>query len=154
MAEYASNKIDLVSVAGEYFFTLMGMAVSIWAAKSFLDKLTSSVSRKKARAVQTERQLLELLPFTQWVLVFNPVRQKAKRISFLEDGLIGTGRNYNEDHWRIRGDFLEILNSENAIFSRFQFNENRETFEHTNDDDTLSIRSQEILPEELFAGVI
>ena len=50
----------------------------------------------------------------------------------------------------MRDDYLEILNIENQVFSRFRFDANGVVFHHTNDEDTLSIKGQYIELSEFF----
>lgn len=105
---------------------------------------------RKQRVAQTaseELKISEELVSHDWLMIFNPTRpvsSGSKQISFSADGTIGNGRNNNEHGWRVRGRFLEILNSENKVFSRFTFNAERNAFLHTNDEDTLSLRNQRI----------
>ncbi len=82
----------------------------------------------------------------EWLLIFNPINRRSKRITFLSDGEIGSGRNQNESYWRLVNGRLEILNQQRNVFSRFEFNESLGGFEHTNESDTLSIKGQTILP--------
>jgi hypothetical protein len=118
--------------------------------------VSSSAARRSAEFIgrrlkitvrDEERALNEMLRSQVWTLNFNPENpQGQKMITFEEDGEIGAGRNNNENKWRIRNGLLEILNSNNQIFSRFKYNSGKRSFEHTNDPDTLSIRSQMIVP--------
>lgn len=97
----------------------------------------------------TEHMIRHRIVGSEWKLIFNPASSKGtKQITCLENGDIGEGRNDNERKWRTQGGFLEILNSDGKVFSRFSFNESKNLFSHTNDDDTLSIRSQRIEPWE------
>ena len=148
------NVPSLSEGIGANIFTLITLAATGALASKLIGRLIILVMKSKAHSGKVENDLLGLLPSNRWVLVFNPASQKAKEISFEEDGSIGEGKNKNEDHWRVRGEFLEILNSEGTVFSRFRFNKRDKNFEHTNDDDTLSIRSQKIIPKQLFAGIL
>jgi hypothetical protein len=87
----------------------------------------------------------ELLLKQQWMLNFNPRHPNGKKkVTFLENGEIGEGRNHNESKWRMHNEFLELLNDDGKVFSRFKFNSQNNTFFHTNDEDTLSIRDQDL----------
>lgn len=105
-------------------------------------------SRHKREA--SEADLLQILPRRRWRFVFNPTRSTGgeKEITFNEDGEIGDGGNRNETNWRVRGEFVEILNSEGQVYSRFTYDPKTGVFHHTNDDDTSSLRSQRIEPLE------
>jgi hypothetical protein len=86
-----------------------------------------------------------LISGSDWILNYNPKAPgRVKQISFNADGSIGLGKNDNETTWRAKNGLLEILNSKNQIFSRFLYDGASNTFAHTNDDDTLSIKSQQI----------
>jgi hypothetical protein len=83
-----------------------------------------------------------------WIFNFNPAaRGKEKEITFNDDGTIGVGRNNNEHNWRVRSGLLEMLNHEDRVFSRFAYDDAKGWFVHTNDPDTLSIKSQTIRPK-------
>lgn len=99
------------------------------------------------RALLNEKDILNLVAGKTWILWFNPASPNAhKRIEFLSSGEIGEGRNRNENAWRASGKFLEIINDQGQLFSRFRYNLDKGSFEHTNDADTLSIKSQIIYP--------
>lgn len=99
----------------------------------------------KSRASRREDVLFQMLTSRRWTLVFDPKNSGQKEISFEPDGAIGIGSNNNEYSWKIRNGLLEIYNSHKQLYSRFRFNDNDGEFQHTNDDDTLSIRSQRIV---------
>ncbi len=90
-----------------------------------------------------------------WRLFFNPKfpgLSKTKIMLFGEDGVIFEGRNINESSWRIRSGYLELLDSDAQVHSRFYYNPDKNRFDHTNDPDTgsirkHSIRDQYMLPE-------
>ena len=71
-----------------------------------------------------------------------PGLSKAKIMRFGEGGKILEGQNKNELSWRIRYGYLELLNSEAKVFSRFYYEPEEKRFNHTNDPDTLSIKGQ------------
>lgn len=131
-----------------------GIGISIFASYLLLKASTRAKEVMLVRGLMTrafrKNELIDvtmkLLVSKEWLLVFNPKNKRSKRISFLEDGAIGAGRNHNEHYWRVVNGRLEILNSERSVFSHFTFNEALDRFEHTNDGDTLSIRDQVIVP--------
>lgn len=90
--------------------------------------------------------LEELLQSRRWTLVFNPPH-RAKPITFLPDGRVGEGQNKNEHSWRLRNGYLELVQEDGRVHSRFIFHQRNSAFTHTNDDDTLSIKGQYIVPE-------
>jgi hypothetical protein len=83
----------------------------------------------------------DLLISRRWILIYRPPDQ-SKPISFLRNGEIGDGQNQNEHGWRIQNERLEILQLDGRVHSRFDFHKNENKFIHTNDPDTLSVRSQ------------
>ncbi len=87
-----------------------------------------------------------LLIGTNWLLFFNPNKKpKASKIMhFGENGAISDGQNDNESSWRIHSGFLELLDSDKKVHSRFLYNPDKNRFDHTNDPDTGSIRKHSI----------
>src|SRR2546430_1608163 len=101
----------------------------------------------KREAASEDERISKILMSRTWTLVFNPQSTHgSKKITFKDNGEVGLGRNQNESTWRITNGLLEMLNSEGRVFSRFIYDKRKNEFLHTNDEDTLSIRSQEILP--------
>lgn len=96
-----------------------------------------------------------LLIGTKYRLFFNPRvpgMSKTKIMRFGKNGAILEGKNDNESSWRIRSGFLELLDSDGQVHSRFYYNPDKNRFDHTNDPDTgsirkHSIRDQYMLPE-------
>lgn len=99
---------------------------------------------KKKKELHTLEELLLSRPYR---LFFNPETKRSKRIVFNNDGLIIEGNNRNEHSWRIKDDFLELIQLDKRVHSRFIYNKENDIFEHTNDSDTLSIRGQFIVPD-------
>jgi hypothetical protein len=144
------KKLTLGDILGSLVAVVISIAGSLVASKG-----SESVGRwLKRRAVSEEEELARILKSQMWVLIFNPDSQRAKKITFEADRGIGTGRNNNEDTWRIKNGLLEILNNEKKVFSRFTYDKAQNSFVHTNDEDTLSIRSQRIVPTEGWSGVL
>lgn len=139
LVKWAPN-IDEVVALLLAVMSIIGGVAALLKTNSTLFKSYFDLLRLRELGIQ------ESLLRGQWLLVFNPAKKfgGTKRISFEPDGNIGEGRNANEHRWRIREGLLEILNQENQVFSRFRFSRERGRFEHTDDDDTLSIRSQAI----------
>lgn len=96
-----------------------------------------------ARQASTIR---DLLVSRRYRLVLNPGMNRSKPIAFLANGDIGEGRNENEHSWRIRKAKLELITIDGSVHSRFVYSRRKDTFEHTNDPDTDSIRGQYIEP--------
>lgn len=126
------------------------VSLGLWCVICFFgtQKLKAFFAKKTKKK---DSDLFSILISKDWKLFMNPqFPEKFKTIKFLdngniEDNGIAKGKN-NETTWRVREGLLEILNSEGKIFSRFRYNKAQDIFEHTNDDDTLSIRHQVIRP--------
>jgi hypothetical protein len=123
-------------------------AISVLAAQTTMFQTVKRVmGRVRRNREQTEQNIIDVLVGSRWSLVFNPNPPgRRKEITFLENGKIGEGNNHNEDSWRVRSGFLEILNEQGKVFSRFSYDRGAGVFHHTNDEDTLSLRSQRIEP--------
>ncbi|WP_297807468.1 nucleotide-binding protein [uncultured Methylophaga sp.] len=91
--------------------------------------------------------LSELLTTRPYRLFFNPETKRSKRVVFSPDGYITEGNNRNEHKWRISNQNLELLQLDGAVHSRFSYDSKDDLFQHTNDQDTLSIRNQFIVPD-------
>ncbi len=125
---------------------------------SRIDKIAESNKRQLDKGIlyiQTqgkniEDHLIQILLITKYRLFFNPRvpgLKKTKIMRFGKDGKILEGQNDNESSWRIRNNFLEFLNSKYEVHSRFYYSPSDGRFYHTNDQDTLSIRNQYMVPE-------
>jgi hypothetical protein len=125
-------------VGGIFVFLVMyGMLAT---AKLFID--LADIRRETS-----ERRIIGLLTNSSWFLIFNPTLPgRSKKIAFLENEEIAEGKNDNEHSWRVRAGLLEILNEGGQVFSRFSYDRDKGIFFHTNDEDTLSLRSQRIEP--------
>lgn len=78
--------------------------------------------------------------------IFNPNTKMAKEITFLANGSIGLGKNDNENSWRIRRGTLEIIASDQKIYSRFRYERATGHLLHTNDPELRSIPGQYMQP--------
>jgi hypothetical protein len=110
-----------------------------------LDRLSRLVKRNiRVREASAADELNALLEQGEWELVFNPSKKNrgVKPISFSPDGAVGAGRNDNEHFWRVKEGTLEIINNDGRIYSRFRYDNASDQLLHTNDEDTISIRSQ------------
>lgn len=121
---------------------------ALFYALYFRPKLRQS----RDAAAQREADVLSVLTSQPWLLVFNPISYEqtkrqhgSKDIVFLSDGQIGKGRNHNENTWRLNAGYLELLDGNGRIFSRFTYDAMKERFIHTNDEDLQSIRNQYML---------
>lgn len=94
----------------------------------------------------THHDLEKVITGTRFRLVYNPPNG-SKIMMFASQGKIIDGHNENETTWRLNNDRLEILNSQNKVFSRFRYDPRTRTFMHTGDADTLSVKNQFIHPE-------
>jgi len=104
-------------------------------------------SRKEPPKVTSKTSISEILVSRPFRLFFNPVTKRSKIIKFGNDGLIIEGNNRNEHAWKVKDNKLEIYSLEGKIFSRFNYDRNKKMFNHTNDEDTLSLQDQYIVPE-------
>jgi hypothetical protein len=110
----------------------------------------------RTRDKTPQERLTEILLASRFRLFFNPNvpgLSKTKIMRFGKHGTILEGRNDNESSWRIRGDFLELVNSDGGVHSRFYYSPNDRRFYHTNEPDTGSIqkhgiRDQYMVPDE------
>lgn len=101
-------------------------------------------SKKKPRAPASLEGIVTAMPYR---LFYNPKTKRSKRMVFRAKGVIVEGNNKNEHSWRVRHNLLELLQLDGKVHSRFSYDEGRQIFEHTNDEDTLSIRGQFMVPD-------
>lgn len=104
-------------------------------------------SRKQPPKITSKTLISEILISRPFRLFFNPKTKRSKIIKFGKDGLIYEGNNNNEHAWKIKDNKLELYNLEGKVFSRFIYDRQNNIFHHTNDEDTLSLRDQYIVPE-------
>ncbi len=119
--------------------------------KNLVDKELQLI---RTQGKTTQEQLTEILLSNRFRLFFNPkIRglSKTKIMRFDKDGVILEGRNNNESSWRIRSGFLELLDSDSRVHSRFYYSPSDKGFYHTNDPDTGSIRKHSIRDQYMLA---
>ena len=143
---YAANILPLTGVSSTVVSAAIGgLIAAVFTA--LVTRISTYIRNLVVRRDRTdEGRIASALKRQKWRLMYNPAGNHSKEISFLDTGDIGAGKNNNESKWRIKNALLEILNKDDKVFSRFKFDRDSETFEHTNDPDTLSIRSQRISP--------
>jgi hypothetical protein len=78
--------------------------------------------------------------------IYNPLANKSKIVTFSQNGEVKEGQNNNENRWQIRRGKLELLNSENNLYSRFVYEAKSGRLTHTNDPECLSILGQYFEP--------
>jgi hypothetical protein len=105
-------------------------------------------SRKEPPRVSSDATLEDILLSRPFRLFFNPENKRSKKMVFKGGGLITEGNNQNEHSWRVVKDRLELVNLAGKVFSRFYYDKKDKMFKHTNEEDTLSLRGQYIVPEE------
>ncbi len=88
---------------------------------------------------------IEFFVVTHPLRLFFTPPNRSKRMRFEPEGRIVEGNNRNEHSWRVIGGKLELLQLDGRVHSRFVFDAGSQTFRHTNDSDTLSIRDQFIV---------
>jgi hypothetical protein len=145
---YVENIITSKFWIGITAGALLGVLSSLIAA--FVSEKGASAFGRMLRRKEAsdDERIMSLLKSKSWMLNYNPASPgHEKPISFEDDGSIGKGLNNNENKWRVRNGLLEIVNDVGRIFSRFSYDESHKKFVHTNDPDTLSIKSQVIRPE-------
>jgi hypothetical protein len=111
--------------------------------RSLVPSLAANAPTPIASSIRDLQSFVLGQPFR---LFFNPP-QYSKRMTFSKGGIISEGNNQNEHTWRIAGDKLELLQLDGKVHSRFYYDATDNTFKHTNDADTLSIRGQFIVPD-------
>ncbi|MFN4311414.1 MAG: hypothetical protein ACK4FK_12585 [Ferrovibrio sp.] len=140
IARYTPVWPEWLDIVFQIFGVFAASALLAIRVSEFAQKLASSRQKKNT---EKSENILALLNQSGWVLHFNSKSAHArKQISFMPDGNIGLGKNKNESSWRLTGEFLELLNSEGKVFSRFKYDPSSNRFLHTNDEDTLSLRNQ------------
>lgn len=154
-------EIDYINNLVQFFSAdyLSIIAVIIGAIVSILTSQLANLIPKyiKSRQIALNAELSTILEDNYWTLIFNPKTPTGrKNIEFrsefdqtLTRFQVGEGQNKNENSWRVVNGLLEIYNDNGEIFSRFRYEKNDNTFIHTNDEDTISIRDQRIVPREL-----
>ncbi len=140
--------IERIGTPDNIWFEIIAVMLGWFLAFSARAIIFRFVEASRRVRKNVEDASLQALLNNRWNFVFNPAHPTKghKVMTFNADGTIGEGRNHNEDTWRVRGEFLEILNSNQQIYSRFKFHPMGNTFDHTNDDDTLSLHFQRIEP--------
>lgn len=111
--------------------------------------LIESVGKQRLKLIEEQNAALVALTNNTWRFVFSPITYKntrgkegSKKMRFLPGGEIVEGQNDNEYKWRASGPFVELLNNEGRVYSRFTYDQTKDRFVHTNDEDTLSVRGQ------------
>ncbi len=137
-----SNFVDVIRAL---FSAGVGGTIAFVLSKA-LEKSSATFGRWiRGKEASEDQKLMQILTSKEWMFHFNPQNIGArKKITFADNGAITVGKNKNENAWRVRNGLLEILNSEGRVFSRFTYDPSSSKFVHTNDEDTLSIRSQYI----------
>jgi hypothetical protein len=146
---------------------LLAVLAITWLAKfTQLQEFLQRSSSQQLQALRTQNNakttpkdhqtsLPELLTNQAWRLFFNPRipgLAKSKIMLFGADGIILEGKNENEARWRIRSDFLELINDRGGVHGRFYYSPADHRFYSTNDPDVASItthaiRDQYLMPE-------
>ena len=124
-----------------------------------LTAFASQVQQYVVRINELEKQIGELAPSVesvsnlqkyllnnQFVLVFNPElpSRNSKPMLFGPNGTILEGQNKNENTWRIKSEFLELLNSKGDVHNRFYFHTGKQEFVGTGDAALPAIRGQRL----------
>lgn len=126
-----------------FLSTFLGLFVGYYFYKALDFFKRTLFDRQNVRS----KKIAKLLVNGLWILKFNPLLDNGegeKIIGFDKTGIVDIGSNNNEHSWRIEAGLLEILNLEGRVFSRFKYYDSEDIFRHTNDEDTLSQKSQVI----------
>lgn len=140
-------KFEATVSLGSILISMVGALLSIYAS-GLLEKISTNLGRwLKRKTASEDDAIMNLLKSKNWILNYNPtIKGKEKQIEFKDNDQIGLGQNNNESKWKVHDGLLEILNHEGRVFSRFSYDKGQQMFVHTNDPDTLSIKSQTIRP--------
>ncbi len=151
-----NNPTKLIIALATLAVTLLVGIICLYFAKE-----QRKINRTKASDVLSQMDLIErryqdesndstleeIILSQPFRLTFNPETKKSKKLAFGPAGLIVEGNNQNEHSWRVIDDKLELMNLQGKVFSRFYYDKKEEMFKHTNEEDTLSIRGQYMVPE-------
>ncbi|MFA5423406.1 MAG: P-loop NTPase fold protein [Phycisphaerae bacterium] len=103
---------------------------------------------------EKKNEIEKILFNNKWRLFSNPKIKPgpSKIMCFGERGLILEGKNDNESSWQISNGFIELIDSNGKVHSRFTYDSKNNQFNHTNDADTgsilkHSIQDQYMIPE-------
>ncbi len=139
----------------ELVLGLLGAMLPVVAVAVFQNVILIRLRHAKTDASHRAAVMANDLLLHKWELIYNPVtyeqtkkRSGSKPMSFDEGGVIGEGHNSNESRWQLAGEYLELLDGSGAVFSRFKYDPKKRRFDHTNDEDTKSIRDQYMIQAE------
>lgn len=133
----------LFSLFSSSFITLISFIFAIYTTR-ILKK--SKIKQTTTHTIKSTL-LTDRLIKNKWKFIYNPADLSSKTLEFKKDGSLKSGSNHNENSWRVREGFLEILNNAGKIYSRFSYDETNNQFSHTNDEDTLSLKNQYLVKE-------
>lgn len=114
-----------------------------------LDKLEEQFVSSNERSEVAGSLIKQRLVNSPWRLHFNPKSgsRGSKLMLFGPDGEILEGANKNESKWKVKNGMLELVQEDGKIHSRFEYSFEENRFDHTNDEDTLSLPNQYMVPE-------
>lgn len=114
------------------FLVFMGVAL-LTAGVSMLSYQTAL--NRRADQLEQRAALWAELSTGSWELLYHPVNGMRRTITFLPDGKLGEGASHDESRWRLNGLFLELLDANGQIHSRFARGQVPGQFVSTNDQD-------------------
>lgn len=145
IAAPTNHIFSLPGGAAEIFISVISGVVVFFASGPVFNSLQTRLNAKLFEKASRQEKIQKALVRSGWVLNFNFSHPRGKKqIEFMPDGEIQKGKNNNETTWRLRDGFLELLNIKSQVHSRFIYVESENRFLHTNDEDTLSLKPQEI----------
>lgn len=124
--------------------------------KSEMDRVAADIAGKaevKARlelaAITVQESVIKSkLLSSDFILTFNPKNGMNKRITFIDGGEVGLGRNQNEYRWRIKDAALEFLDKAGELFSRFRYDSQTGGFAMESFEGQSAIHGQKLMPVE------
>lgn len=94
---------------------------------------------------ELERDIRNLLLGGPFKLLYNPITNSSRAVTFLPNGSLGKGRTQSEASWRISQGRLELLDQAGSVYSRFTLAKDRQSLHHTNDPGIPSMGNQQLI---------
>lgn len=120
------------------------------ALKNELNDWKGVPRNAEANQLLSDREVEAILLAYRFRLYFNPKdNRRSRMITFMRAGHLAEGRNNNEDSWRIANGRLEFIQIDGRVHSRFNYIAESNIFTQVNDRDTLGVRGQYMIPENI-----
>ena len=98
------------------------------------------------KMVSPDEKLRKILINGDFELVYNAVANRAKRITFNENGDIGDGRNDNEYRWDVEDDELLIYTHKDELHNQFAYQKDTGQLTAVTDVEVKALPNQIIVP--------